>query len=228
VLNYNWGEFMNNKIGNVGMFLIIFAVYFTTLSIIGSPFLSFVFVLIYRMLENGLLIFLPFIIMRKKPAKQQVFTAIGLIILLEFIWHVIIFIAVIFYEYMAAGVFFALILNLITVALLLFGAFFIQNMKFVKPDKPLVISMIVYIIVSLVGAVLSSINVLSSFPSFTDGTASIMDIMDTVMGYSDGFISRLSNLFSSTVVRAIIGSVFVFFLVRFMRKRETAHDPVPE
>jgi hypothetical protein len=209
---------MNIKLSDLGTFAVIFAVMFVALSIIGSPVLSFLFVFIYRMLENGLIIFLPFIVMRKKPAKQQVFMAIGLIILLEFIWRVNFTFSAIIFENIIVALIFSLILEIIGVAILLIGTCFIQNMKFVKPDKPLVISMIVYIVISLARMILSVIYVITSVSSFVAKEVGILRIMGIFTGQTGSIYSQLSNMFSSTIVRAIIGSVFVFFLVRFMRK----------
>jgi hypothetical protein len=219
---------MKTKVSDFGTFAIIFAIYFVALSIIGSPVLSIIFVLIYRMLENGLMIFLPFFILRKKPEKKQVFTAIGLIIALEFFWYVINFISAILYSNIAAAVFFTLILYSLSVAFLLLGTCFIQTMKFTKPDFPLVVSTIVYLVISLVGSFLTAIKFVAATKMISDGTGSILDIMDTVKGGSDDAVTVLSGFFTGTFVRSITATFFIFFLVKFIKKRESAHDPVPE
>jgi hypothetical protein len=180
-------------------------------------------------IEDAALIFLPFVVLRKKPEIKQIFFAGGLIILqviLRQLTQLILYILFSYSELITSIV--SVVLVVITEFVLIYGAYFVLTKKFTKPDKPLFIAMAVYISVTLIGTIFSTIAARISYLNYSMSEPSIMQIMEMITHQSAGIYSQLSDFFNGKFVLCLIQTVFIFFLVKYVQKRENTHDPVPE
>jgi hypothetical protein len=78
----------------------------------------------------------------------------------------------------------------------------------------------VYIAVSLIGALFSTIAARISYSNYSMSEPSIMQIMEMITHQSAGIYSQLSDFFNGKFVLCLIQTVFVFFLVKAALKRE--------
>jgi hypothetical protein len=217
---------MKEKVNDISKFIIIFTAFMIVMLITRQP-LQYLFMRLFRfIIEDAAFIFLPFVILRKKPEGKQILLAGGLIILQVILRQSTQIILRILFDYRLVLEIVYLILSVITNFVLICGVYFIQIRKFAKPEKPLFIAMAVYIAVSLIGTVFSTIATQISFSGFEIGTASIMQILEVFTHQTAGIYSLLSNFFTGKFVLCLIQTVFVFCLVKAVNPSSPPKSPL--
>jgi hypothetical protein len=228
---------MKEKVNDISIFILMFTAFMTTLLVTRQVHYNYFINLFRFIIENAALIFLPFAVLRKKPDRGQILLAAGLIILQVVLRQSTQIILRILFDYRLVLEIVYLVLSVITNFILIYGVYFIQTRKFTKPEKPLFIAMAVYIAVSLIGAIFSTIAASISYGVYNTSEPSIMQIMEIMTRDSAGIYSQLSDFFNGKFVLCLIQTVFVFYLVKTVKKRENtndlpqnnfAYDPVPE
>jgi hypothetical protein len=176
-------------------------------------------------IENAALVLLPFAFLRKKPGGKQMLLAFLLIISQVFLRQITQFILGILFDYRLLSVIIYLVLSVITNIVLIYGVYFVLTRKFAKPEKPLFIAMVVYILVSLIGAIFSTITAWISYGVYSTSEPSIMQIIEVLTHQSAGIYSQLSNFFNGKFIICLIQTLFVFFLVKSVKKQAAENNP---